>query len=234
MEKRGKAFSDDFGDVFARLVGELLSSVHPAESLWSDAGAKALAGGKSSANMPKRGDWAFKGRKYTILFECKSMQPTLELRHYGSRPAIRELRKRMVSGLRQVVHQAKRLERGDWADEGLPPAQVVCVLVSYGKYYSVRLPWFRDRIQKELEEQRLGDYPFVVLSLEELDTVVRLTELGVPMDEFFYKAAQEHGAAGLIRSLEPTLANKITASTFAHSRYEDFERRFIDSLPKPK
>lgn len=128
LEKRGKEFSDDFGDVFSRLVGELLSSVHPPELLWSDAEDEATAGGRSQANKPKRGDWAYKGKKYTVLFECKAMHPTLDLRQHGNRPAIQTVRGRMVSGLGQVVRQAEALQRGEWADKGLPPADVVCVL----------------------------------------------------------------------------------------------------------
>jgi len=103
----------------------------------------------------------------------------------------------------------------------------VCVLISYGSFYAVKLPWFRDRIRKALDDKGLGGYPFAVLSIDEFDSVIRLAELGEPMDEFFFRASQDHGPAGVIRSLAPTLAGKIVASSYAHSRHQDFESRFI-------
>ena len=227
FERHGTHFSQRFGDIFSRLVGELLQSLHPSESLWFDAEDKASVEGKTRSNMRKRGDWAFKGAKYTILFECKSLQPSLELRHFGSQPTIDRLRERIVSGLEQVIRQGQAIQQGNWVDEGLPPAPVVCVLVSYGRFYAVKLPWFRDRIRKALEAKGLGGYPFAVLSIDEFDTVIRLAELGVSMDEFFFRASQEHGAAGVIRSLAAILVGKIVASSYAHSRHQDFEARFI-------
>jgi hypothetical protein len=60
--------------------------------------------------------------------------------------------------------------------------------------------------------------PFVVLSLEEFDTAIRLAELGEPLDKVLCLAAQDPGSAEVLRQFAPKLAGKIVASTFAHAR----------------
>ncbi len=136
FERDGIAFSNRFGNIFSRLVGELLQSVHPQELLWCDSANDTPGSGKPQAKVGKRGDWAFKGPEYTVLFECKALQPTLELRHFGSQPSIDELRKRIVCGLEQVIRQGQSMQQGGWANEGLPPAPFVSVLISYGQFYA--------------------------------------------------------------------------------------------------
>jgi hypothetical protein len=230
FERDGPAFSERFGPVLSRLVGELLHSVHPAEALWCDPDEQVSRKGRRLSKLGQRADWAFKGRDFTILFECKALQPTLELRHFGSQKSIDTLRERIVDGLEQAVHQAQAIAQGDWEEHGLPPARVVSALVSYGDFLVLRLPWFRERLQKALNDKGLGGHPFAVLSINELDTVVRLAELGQPMDQFFYRASQQHGVAGLIRALAKMLEGKVTTSSYAHRRNQSFQAKY---LPAP-
>jgi hypothetical protein len=234
FERRGTAFSNDFGSVFGRLVGELLQSVCQGDSLWFDDEDVKSKTRKEKAKRPKRGDWAFKGSKCTVLFECKSLQPSLKLRHFGSQESIDELRERIVEGLEQVICQGNDMQLGNWASKGLPPAPFLPVLISYGRFFAVRLPGFRNRIRKALEAKDLGGHPFAILSIDEFDTVVRLAEIGLPIDEFFLQASQEQGPAGIIRLLSPKLAGRIVASTYSHARYEDFVSRFVTNATHTK
>lgn len=225
-------FSHRFGDLFDRLVGDLLLSVIPRPLLWSDAELRSARGRPGSKHEPKRGDWAYKGAEYTVLFECKALRPSLKLLHYGSPEAVEELRGRVVSALEQVITQAHGMQQGAWAEEGLTPSPAVCVLVSYGRFYAVNLPFFRDRVLSDLSALGHIVPPFVVLSLEEFDTAIRLAELGEPLDEVLFRAAQDPGSAEVLRQFAPKLAGKIVASTFAHGRNEEFESKYLPSQPR--
>ncbi len=94
FERDRTNFSHRFGDLFDRLVGDLLQSVAPRQLLWSDAAMKPARAQLTSKREPKRGDWAYKGAERTVLFECKALRPSLKLLHYGSQEAVQELRRR--------------------------------------------------------------------------------------------------------------------------------------------
>lgn len=228
FERHRTDFSRRFGDVFDRLVGDLLLSVCPRNLLWSDAEWKESLGRKPPKQLPKRGDWAYKGAEHTVLFECKALRPSLKLLHYGSNEAVEELRGRVVEALEQVVVQAHAMQSGKWRDAGLGPSSVVCVLLSYGRFYSVNLPFFRDRVRKSLSDRGYAVPPFVVLSVEEFDTVIRLVELGEPLDRVLLQASEDPGSADVLRRFAPALEGKLIASTFTHGRNVEFERKFVN------
>ena len=125
-----------------------------------------------------------------MLFECKALRPSLELLHYGSQEAIETLRERVVSALEQVIIQTHDMQRGAWADEGLVPSPTICVLISYGRFYTVNLVSFRDRVRAALSAKGHIVPPFVVLSLKEFDTVIRHTELGEPLDRILFQVTE--------------------------------------------
>src|SRR5262249_55608736 len=150
FERDRTLFSYRFGDLFDRLVGDLLLSVAPRQLLWSDAEMRPARGRSTSKQEPKRGDWAYKGAEHTVLFECKTLRPSLKLLHYGSQESVEELSGRIISALEQVVTQAHAMQEGAWATEGLTPSPTVCVLVSYGRFYAVNLPFFRNRVRAAL------------------------------------------------------------------------------------
>src|SRR5205823_393842 len=103
----------------------------------------------------------------------------------------------------------------------------VCVLISYGRFYAVNLPFFRDRVRKALTAKGYDVPPFVVLSLKEFDAAIRLVELGEPLDKVLLQAADGLGSAQVMQQFAPKFEGKIVASTFAHSRNQDFEAKFL-------
>ena len=224
FERYRTDFSRRFGDVLDRLIGDLLQSVVPKDSLWSDAEKKETRG--KHKQKRKRGDWAFKGADYTVRFEGKALRPSLKLRHYGSQEYVDELRERVVSGLEQVIDQAQSMQQGAWVDEGLAPSPVLCVLITYERFYSVNMTPFRKRVQDALSTKGYTVPPFVVLSLEEFDTVIRLAELAEPLDKVLFQAAHNLGSGDVLRPFAPKLEDKIITSTFAHIRNQDFESKF--------
>jgi len=228
FERDGTSFSRRFGDVFERLVGEMLQSVVAKQSLWSDAERNELPGRQASKQGFKRGDWAYKGAHCTVLFECKTLRPSLPLRHYGQQEHIDEFRRRVVSGLEQVVVQSQAIQAGAWDDEGFTPSPAVCVLVSYGRFYTANYPPFRNRVRKLLMDKGYTVPPFVVLSIEEFDLVIRLTERGRSLDELLLQVAESDGSIDVLRPYHVDLEGNIISSTFSHSKNQEFEDALIN------
>ncbi len=63
--------------------------------------------------------------------------------------------------------------------------------MTYGRIQSVNGPIVRKRIREQLAGRKLSGVPFIVLSLEEMDTVIRLVELGRHFDDVTWSLACE-------------------------------------------
>jgi hypothetical protein len=189
FERDRTAFAERFGHVFDQLVGELLASVCPPQVLWSAAAWESTVGGKKPKNVSKIGDWVYAGKSRNVLVECKSLRPSLELVTYGSDKSVQDTRGRIVSALEQLIGHDRAIQQGHWQAQGIPPKPAVCVVVTYGRIQTINGPFVRKRIRQQLAEKRLDALPFVVLSLEELDTAIRLVELGHPLDEVVRRLA---------------------------------------------
>jgi hypothetical protein len=221
FERERTGFSTRFGDVLARLVGDMLASVCPAQSLWSDADWVRGPGATRTNRTPKRGDWAFKGKTRTALIECKSLRPSLPLVQYGAAGDVESLASRVAKGLEQVMEQSRAMQEGRWAADGLPPAPTVCVLLTYGTFNTVNLPFFRREVREKLAEAGHVVQPFVTLSLEEFDTVIRLVEQGEALDEVLVELAEEEDSAEVLQRFAPKLTQGIISS-FAQQRGQAF------------
>jgi hypothetical protein len=206
FERHGPRFAERFGHSFDRFVGQLLGSVCPAPLLWS--AAEWEESRVSRGAHGKIGDWAFRGNTHTILFECKSLRPSLELTTYGSDDSVQKVTDRIVSALGQLGGHAQEIGLGRWQSERLTkPA--VGVVVTYGRIHTINGPFTRKRIRERLVGMGLGQFPFVVLSLQELDMLVRLVELGHPFDELVLSIASRDGA---FKAYREALAERAVSS----------------------
>src|SRR5207302_1748883 len=108
-----------------------------------------------------------------------------------------------------------------WQAQGLSPKPAVCVVVTYGRIQTVNGPIFRRRIRQDLANKGLPVLPFVVLSLEELDTVIRLVEVGHPLDDVICSlASNEHSFEALAPFRHELRSNAL--SSFANHRGKAF------------
>ena len=171
------AFSEHFGASFERFVGVLLRSPIPAGSVWSHADWK-----EANPHLTIKGkvsDHAYVGGSDTILFECKSLRPTVKLISVADETSMSHLTSRIADGLRQLIEHNEAIKAGKWTSAGLPQRDATAfVLVMYGQLYNVNTVFWRQRIYNRLREIGLESRPFVVLSISDLDSVLRLVELG--------------------------------------------------------
>lgn len=181
FERDRTSFSTRFGDVFERFVGQLIGAVCPTDRLWS-ASIWEQHFGMIERKRPKMGDWAYCGDARTVLVECKSLRPSLLLRTYGAEVTMKATAERIASAVEQLTTHSKSIAEGKWTDVGLRNRPTVGVIVSYGRLHTANGPFTRARVAQALERKGISPIPYVVLSLDELDTVLCLVEGGKPFD----------------------------------------------------
>lgn len=189
FEAYGTEFSRKFGFAFEKFVGSLISTVGGPAQFWS-ASEWEMQQLRRQQNQ-KVTDWAFKGAKHTILLECKSLRPSLNLTTFGSERSMGDLRKRVKDAVLQLTIHAEGINAGKWEQAGLHTASHLGIIVTYGKFYAVNGPIAKRRIRDELAKEGVTPIPFVVLSIGELDSVVRLVELGHSFDDVVHSIASD-------------------------------------------
>ena len=172
----GVEFSEQFGEPFSRLVGRLLKSVCPVDALWTDNHSRETAG--------RRGDWAFVGPERTVLIECKSARPRLELTSMASEASVEYAATRVAEALEQLMDHDAAIQRGDWRSQALQPGPTVHLVVTFGQFTTVNGAFFRKRMERALAARgRMPTAPYVILGIQEFDAVIKLVELGERLDE---------------------------------------------------
>jgi len=217
FERDRTAFSRRFGYVFDRFVGNLLGSVCPSESLWWEGDPNRA----KPKNAGKVADWAYKGASRTILFECKSLRPPLELVTFGSDASVQATRERIVSAITQLSAHAEAIRLGKWANHGLAqrPEETVGVVVTYGQLQTVNGPFFRRRILNDLRQNGVAAIiPHVVLSITELDEVVRLVELGHHLDDVIATMAATEDSFVPLSRYADAFRDRCSISNFSYTR----------------
>jgi hypothetical protein len=230
FESYGTKFSEQFGYVFDRFIGNLLMSACPPESLWWES--------DPSRRKPKKatkvGDWAYRGKKHTVLFECKSLRPSLELTTYGSEAEMGKMRERIVSALEQLIVHAGAIRSGRWAEHGLCPVSVLGVIVTYGHINTVNGPFMRQRVLANIAEKNLEPIPYVVLSTEEMDHVVRLVELGHELDDVIWTLTEAApNSFDPLQRYTAAFQNQRATSTYSSSRVEELLGATLSAEHRP-
>ncbi len=217
FERDRTQFSRRFGHAFDAFVRQLLLSVVPTESLWSEAALR--AGQPAGWQAPsKNADQAYIGSSETVLLECKSLRPSLELTTYASDASVAEMVRRLAGAVCQLSLHGQSIRDGRWIAFGLQPANYLGVVVTYGKLYTANSPFVRKEIEKRLLAEGVTPIPFVVLSLDELDGVVSLVERGNLLDDVIRKLCSDENAFNpLMRFFKEELVENAT-SRFAKDK----------------
>ncbi|MAT73442.1 MAG: hypothetical protein CMJ58_28495 [Planctomycetaceae bacterium] len=215
FERNGTRFSNQFGYAFDQFVGQLLNSACPTERLWSAAEWEKSQKQRKPHSM-KIGDWAYTGEDCTVLLECKSLRPTVELTTFGTDDSLAKVINRVASAIKQLIGHAASINEGKWEELGLCPRRMIGVVVTYGKFFTINGPFVRKRIHKILTDEGLEPIPFVVLSLEELDSVMRLVELGNGFDTLINRCATDEDSFDPLFKYRAELKQcAVSSSTFS-------------------
>lgn len=225
FERDRTKFSERFGYAFEQFIGQLLGSVSPTNRLWSAAGWE-KTNGQSKRQSMKLGDWAYIGDSCTVLLECKSLRPSIALTTYGSDRSLVDLNGRVAAALEQLIGHSQGIHDGKWEQFGLSIAPTVGVIVTYGKFFTVNGPFSRKRIRKAISDKNLATIPFVVLSLDELDTVIRLVETGHSFDTLIQSLASDEDSFDPLHKHHEELRER-AVSSFTYSKGKEFMEHVV-------
>lgn len=111
-----------------------------------------------------------------ILIECKSLQASQDLLSLGRKQDVDKIIERFAEAMEQVCQHAASIGRGEWAAHGIPVKPCVGIVVSFGQVLGIQGDLFRDRIAKRLADKGCTPVPYLLLSLSEFDSLLRLAE----------------------------------------------------------
>jgi hypothetical protein len=193
FDRDGFEFSRNFGASFEKFVGMLLGSADMAGVLWSHADWQAA--NPTATIQGKVSDHAYVSNNATILFECKSLRPTVKLITVADESSMSDITNRIAEGLRQLIEHNDAIKSGHWVTAGLPQRDAAAfVLVMYGQLYTVNGALWRVLIKAQLKKLGLEPGPFVVLSISDLDSVISLVERGHSLESIVVKLCNEENS----------------------------------------
>ena len=152
------------------------------------------------------------------MIECAALRPTVDLYARGTAADCEEAAKKICKELVQGFEHIDGIQGGVWEREGLTAGDWVTLVVTFGRYETVNWIFFRKLIDDLLAEQSCRRYPYLVLSVEELDSLVRQAELGQDFGEMVAKLASEPTLDALSSYQSPKWQDHV--SSYSLSRAE--------------
>jgi hypothetical protein len=171
------AFTEPFGYAFERFVDNLLQSALAADSIWRETDSPAANRIKDSkGRVHQIGDLAYRSKSNPVLIEVTSARPTREYCALARKDDLQRAATRIAKEVLQTFDHIRSIQNNAWSDEGLVPGQWVGLVVTFGRFETINGPFFRKLINEQLGAD--ASKPYLVLSLVELDYVVKLVEGG--------------------------------------------------------
>jgi hypothetical protein len=218
----GTRFTQGFGPRFSNVVGDLLRAACGDGRVWSES---RLDQSVRSASPSKNADHVIMGSEAHVLIECKALRPSAQLLMLGDTKDTDGIADRIVGAVDQMARHAKAIGEGMWATQGLPASDCLGIVVTYGGIPTVNGTLFRGKVQERAAASGGMLLPYLVLSLSELDSFLRLVETGHEPHEVIRKLCeQENGGF-------PGSFQHLLSSDAISSRTRAWGQVFLDSLP---
>lgn len=168
-------FTQSFGPRFGNLVGELIRSACGNDRTWSESNLSQQV----RATVPsKNADHAILGDAAVVLIECKALRPNPKLLMMGDPTETDALAQRVADAVCQLTRHAEAIRAGKWVSLGLPVRDCYGIVVTYGCIPTVNGLLFRGKVRDLLAKDGCAHLPYLVLSISEFDSFLRLAELG--------------------------------------------------------
>ncbi|MBX3410343.1 MAG: hypothetical protein KF859_10705 [Phycisphaeraceae bacterium] len=218
----GTKFTQGFGPRFSNLVGDLLRAGCGDGRVWSESG---LAQPVRNAPPSKNADHVILDNTAHVLVECKALRPSAQLLMLGDPKDTDGIADRIVGAVDQMARHAKAIGEGKWAQHRLPARDCFGIVVTYGGIPTANGLLFRGKVR---ERGMAGDrmsLPYLVLSLSELDSLLRLVENGHEPHDIMRKLCGEESGGF------PGSYQHVLSSDAISSRTRERGQAFLDSLP---
>lgn len=194
LDESGKLFTDKFGPIFEKYVGDLLGSVYPKERIATE---QQYGGKRNRKKGPA--DWSIFDNSSIILIECKSFAPNLRMKSIASQIDIEEYTQRLASAVEQVYNHVNEIKSGHADLKKFQSDEYRIVVLTLGRLQAVNTIFFKSIIIDLLEKKGISNPSFVVLSLQEFENYLSLVERGIS----FSKLIERIETLGKTVALEP-------------------------------
>ncbi|MGE3108099.1 MAG: hypothetical protein AB7G11_14205 [Phycisphaerales bacterium] len=175
LEADGENFTRPFGYRFADLVGDIARSACGKERVWSE---PSVSQQGRELRESKKADHAILGDVATVLIECKALRPSMKLLMMGDPADTDTLVARVAAAVRQLTDHAEAIRAGKWAGLGLSARDCYGIVVTYGCIPTGNGLLFRGKVRDLLAKDGCAHLPYLILSISEFDSFLRLAELG--------------------------------------------------------
>jgi len=218
----GATFTQGFGHRFSNLVGDLLRGACGSDRVWSESSVSISV----RDNPPsKNADHVILRGAAHVLVECKALRPSAQLLMLGDPNDADAIADRIVGAVDQMARHANAIRQGYWSEHGLPAKVCFGVIVTYGGIPTVNGTLFRGKVQQRGTDGGKMTLPSLVLSLSELDSLLRIVELGQEASDVLRTLCEEE------RGAFPGTYQTTLASDTISSRTRTRGQAFLDSLP---
>ena len=97
----------------------------------------------------------------------------------------------IAKAIQQLTEHSDAVDKGEWTAEGLFSRPATMLVVTLGRIETISGPFFRKWIDEELNALGVSPPRYLVLSIEELDSVVWLVECGEDFGQILELLATE-------------------------------------------
>jgi hypothetical protein len=170
----GKEFRTAFGYRFQNLIGHQTATSIGRRRVIQEHDLPPNVGNEIGT---KSADIVITGTHGHVLVECKALQANQHLLSSGRRKDVDQIIARFASAMVQVCEHAASIGRGEWAAHGIASKPCVGIVVSFGQVLGIQGQLLRARIAKHLADHNCKPIPYLLLSMHEYDTLLRLAEL---------------------------------------------------------
>ncbi|RZB30531.1 MAG: hypothetical protein SRB1_02811 [Desulfobacteraceae bacterium Eth-SRB1] len=174
LDVSGKSFTDHFGPIFEKYVGDLLLSVFPKEKV-----IKEQQYGSKRNRKKGPSDWTILDNSCAILIECKSFEPSLSMKTLASEVDIENYTRRIADAVEQVYKHINEIKSGHIDLKQFMSDEYKIIVLTLGRLQAVNTIFFKPSIIDRLEKKGISKPSFVVLSLQEFENYLSLVERGI-------------------------------------------------------
>lgn len=194
LDERGKLFTDNFGPIFEKYIGKLISSVYPKEKILKE---KYYGGKRNRKKGPA--DWTMLDGSSAIFIECKSFTPNLQIRAIASQEDIENYTMRIADAVEQVYNHLNEIRYGNIELKNFQADKYKIIVLTLGRLQAVNTIFYKSIIIECLERKGISNPSFMVLSLQEFENYLSLVERGISLSKLIESVEVE----GINDALEP-------------------------------
>ena len=178
LDDGGKTFTDNFGPIFEKYIGNLICSVYTKGKILKE---KEYGDKRNRKRGPA--DWTVLDDSCAILIECKSFAPNLRIKSLASQTDIEDYTVKIADAVEQVYNHLNEIKNGHIDLKEFQSEEYRIVVLTLGRLQLVNTIFFKSIIIDRLKRKEISNPSFIVLSLQEFENYLSLVERGISLSK---------------------------------------------------